>query len=720
MENVMKNIFKKLTNHFFIIVTSVSIIGMIPASPEEGMYPLSEIDKVDLVKAGLKIDPKEIYNPEGTSLVDALVNIGGCTGSFISENGLIITNHHCVFGFISAASTVENNYLEKGFHAKSFSEEIPAEGVTVKITESYEDVSEQILDAVKHVDDPAERVKIINNKIREISQNASDEKNSITAQVAEMFIGKTYVLFKYRIIRDVRLVYAPPQSIGNFGGETDNWVWPRHTGDFSLIRAYVSKDGSAATYSTENIPFSPKKFLKVNPHGIDEEDFVFILGYPGRTFRHRPSHYLEYQKNYLLPYISELYSFAIDEMEKLGKNDPALKLKYSSRIKGLANTMKNYQGKLKGLNRIDIIGQKKEEEKLLINFINSDKELKTKYGNLFSDISEVYKSVFDIAKADLWFRQLISQSATISLANQLIAHFENLNKPRDENQIQRQAMGRMSASRNLYHPDLEKALLTKLFSDAINFSNGSRIKALDDISGVTPLEKIENLIKLALNSKLIDETNYNSFMKLSAEEFNSLNDPFLTFVKKLKDQSQEIQNQNEINDGTLNKLYADLVDVKMSWKKSNFIPDANSTLRLTYGYIKGYSPADAVYYNPLTTIEGVLEKSITGNEDYTIPEKLKELIAKKDYGKYADKKLSSIPTAMLYNMDTTGGNSGSPILDSYGRLVGVNFDRAYEATINDFAWNESYSRSIGVDIRYVLWVLDKFSDAQNLLNEIGI
>ncbi|MBM4171001.1 MAG: S46 family peptidase [Ignavibacteria bacterium] len=716
----MKNLFNNLTKYLFILIISATICAMIPTSPEEGMYPLSEIDKVDLVKAGLKIDPKEIYNPEGTSLIDALVNIGGCTGSFISENGLIITNHHCAFGSISAASTVENNYLETGFHAKNFSEEIPAKGVTVRITESYEDVSDQVLNAVKNVDDPAERIKIISNKIREISQNASDEKNSITAQVSEMFIGKTYVLFKYRIIRDVRLVYAPPQSIGNFGGETDNWVWPRHTGDFSFMRAYVSKDGSAATYSADNIPFTPKKFLKVNSQGVKEEDFVFILGYPGRTFRHWPSQYLEYQKKYLLPYISDLYAFAIDEMEKLGKNDQALKLKYSSRIKGLANTMKNYRGKLKGLNKIDLIGQKIDEEKLLNLFINSDDQLKIKYGNLMTDISEVYNSVFDIALAELWFRQIISQSTTISLANQLIVHFENLNKPIVDSQVQRQAMGRMGASRNLYHPDIEKALLLKLFSDAFSFSNGSTIHSLSDIKAVTQSEKIELIAKLALNSDLLDETKYNSLMKLSAEEFDLLNDPFINFVKKLREQSLNIQHQNDINSGTLSKLYADLVDVKMLWKKSNFIPDANSTLRLTYGYIKGYSPADAVYYNPLTTIEGVLEKNATGNEDYVIPDKLKELISKKDYGKYADQKLGSIPAAMLYNMDTTGGNSGSPILDAYGRIVGVNFDRAYEATINDFAWNESYSRSIGVDIRYVMWVLDKFSGAQNLLREIGI
>ncbi|NMB82193.1 MAG: S46 family peptidase [Ignavibacteria bacterium] len=297
------------------------LLGMIPASPEEGMYPLSEIDKVDLVKAGLKINPKEVYNPNGISLIDALVNVGGCTGSFISDKGLIITNHHCAYGSIARASTVEKNYLENGFHAQTMEEEIPALGNSCRILESYQDVSIQILDAVKNISDPALRAQTISRKYKEIADAATDEKESIVAEVSEMFAGKSYVLFKYRTIRDVRLVYAPPQSIGNFGGETDNWVWPRHTGDFSLLRAYVAPDGKAATYSKDNVPYKPKKFLKINPNGVEENDFVFILGYPGRTFRHRPSQYIKYQQDYLLPYISDLYDYAIKTLQDISKGN---------------------------------------------------------------------------------------------------------------------------------------------------------------------------------------------------------------------------------------------------------------------------------------------------------------------------------------------------------------------------------------------------------------
>ncbi len=695
------------------------ILGMLPANPEEGMYPLSELDKIDLVEAGLKIDPKEVYNPDGISLVDALVQLSGCTGSFISDKGLIITNHHCAFGAIARSSTVENNYLENGFHAKSFEEEIPATGYTCRITESYEDVSEIILDAVKNVSDPSERTKIIANKIQELSDAATNESESIVASVSEMFAGKTYVLFKYRIIRDVRLVYAPPQSIGNFGGETDNWVWPRHTGDFSIMRAYVTPDGKAAAYSKENIPFTPKKYLKVNPNGVEEGDFVFMLGYPGRTFRHRPSQYLKYQQEHLLPYISELYGYAINTMEELSTGDKALKLAFASRIKGLANTMKNFQGKLKGLKKIDLVSQKVEEEKQLAEFINENPELKAKYGNLFSEIENVFQRVDKSARADLWLRQIYSTSIKLSLANFILEYSEELTKPEAERKQSYQEKNinrtkeRFASALSSFNPKFEEAMLNKMFDDASKFGEGSKISAFESFS-----DKNE-VINMIMDSKISEKEYFDKLIEGGQNAVDESDDPIFSFTQKIREQNQALSDENNRNEGTLNKLYGDLVDVKMLWKKTNFIPDANSTLRLTYGYIKGYSPADATYMEPFTSIDGIIEKNTTGNEDFVIPDKLKTLHSKKDFGKYVSAKRGKLPVSMLYNMDTTGGNSGSPVLNAYGELIGVNFDRAYEATINDFAWNESYSRSIGVDIRYVLWVLDKYSGAENILDEIN-
>ena len=722
---ISNKVFKLLTFTIFLAV----LFGMISTTPEEGMYPLSEIQNIDLQKAGLKIETKEVYNPNGISLVDALVNIGGCTGSFISDNGLIITNHHCAFGAISRASTVEKNYLENGFHAKSMNEEIPSQGARCRITESYQDVSDLILSAVQNISDPVERTKTIAKKIKELTDSATNENESTVAEVSEMFIGRTYVLFKYRVIRDVRLVYAPPQSIGNFGGETDNWIWPRHTGDFSLIRAYVAPDGKAAVYSKENVPYKPKKFLKINPNGVEDGDFVFQLGYPGRTFRHRPSDYIKYQQEYLLPYISGLNQYAIETMQELSSGNKELTLAFANRIKGLANTMKNYQGKIKGLKKIDLVSQKKEEEKQLQLFINSNATLKAKYCSLLDEIHSVFDRININAQADLWLRQLNNFSPTIALANFVLNYSDELVKP-DAERITgfqeknfRQSLSQIERSKDNYNAEFEETMLMKMFSDATGFKQSNRIVAVDEIyesNGINHIDAFQKFItNYVLGSKLRDKEYFSSLLTKKPDEISALQDPLLIFAKKIRMQNQVNDKENQKNEGKLNKLYADFVDAKMIWKNKNFIPDANSTLRLTFGYIKGYNPADAVFMQPFTSLDGVIEKYSTGEKDFVIPDKLKTLYDKKDFGKYISKKTKKLPVAMLYDMDTTGGNSGSPLFDAYGNLVGVNFDRAYEATINDFAWNESYSRSIGVDIRYVLWVLDKFSGAENLLKEIG-
>ncbi len=706
------------------------VLGMIPASPEEGMYPMSEIEKVDLQKAGLKLSIKEVYNPEGVSLVDALVNLSGCTGSFISDQGLIITNHHCAYGAIARSSTVEKNYLDNGFHATNFEEEIPSPGYTARIIESYQDVSDQVLEAIKNINDPLERTKALAAKTKSIAEAAANEKESIVADVSEMFAGKTYVLFKYRIIRDVRLVYAPPQSIGNFGGETDNWVWPRHTGDFSLMRAYVAPDGKAAAYAKENIPFKPKKFLRINPKGVEEGDFTFILGYPGRTFRHRPAEFIKYQQEYLMPFVANNYEYAIKTMQELSLGDKAKKLAFASRIKGLANTMKNYQGKLSGLKKINLVDQKFEEEKQLQKFIDAEPKLKQQFGNIFADIHNIYKEINSTANADLWVRQVNSFSPSLSLASFVLNYTEEMQKPEAERRPAfqekglKQTLAQVQNMKSGYNADFEKAMLSKMLLDASKLKQPSRVAAVDYLlegKSVNPESIFAEFIdKYVINSKIMQKEYFESLLTKKPEELLSSGDQLFSFASKIKLQSQASEKSAQISEGKLNKLYGVLVDVKMLWKKTNFIPDANSTLRLTYGYVKGYNPADAVYYEPFTSIDGVIEKGNTGEEDFVVPDKLRTLYEKKDFGKYVSGRTKKLPIALLYNMDTTGGNSGSPILDAYGNLIGVNFDRAYGATINDFAWNESYSRSIGVDIRYVLWVLDKFSGAENILKEIGV
>ncbi len=710
------------------ILLGVSGLQFTNMSPEEGMYPLSEISKLDMKKAGLKIDQSQVYNPNGLSLVDALVNVGGCTGSFVSSAGLIITNHHCAFESVQLASTPEKDYLTNGFVAKNYEEEIPAKNLTCKITDSYEDVSVKILESVKEVIDPSERINKINAKIAEIIKVEEGKDKTIKAEISEMFIGRTYVLFRYKIIKDVRLVYVPMRAIGEFGGEGDNWVWPRHTGDFSFMRAYVAKDGSAAGYSKYNVPYQPKKFLQVNPNGANEGDFVFILGYPGRTFRNYPAKYIEYQEKFQLPYMSSLYEWQNKQMEETSINKE-LELKQASRIKRKANVLKNYKGKIKGLRNIELVQQKYNQEKDLQKFIEADATLNTKYGAMLRNIDMVYTEVFSDAKKFLVLDQFIPSSNALSAANIMNGLRKKIASAKPEEQEKIFADSKVAIKKQLdtqydtYVIETEKRLLKRAIMDGLQLQSAERFNVIPKFN----IEKQKNLEigvdkyvnTLFTKSMFIMPSVVAAVLDMPLKDFMKIKDPMFDLAANA---SAEVDKMNVIRkerNGKLNKLLADYVEVSILFKKTNFIPDANSTLRLTYGHVKGYTPVDATYMKPTTTLTGLIEKGQSSGE-YYLPNYIRELYKNKDFGRWTTKDKRDVPIAFLYDMDTTGGNSGSPILDENGNLVGVNFDRSYEATINDFAWNELYSRSIGCDIRYVLWVAQKVDHAEHIIKELGV
>jgi len=684
---------------------------------------LSDIKNINLNEKGLKINVDEVYNPNGVSLIDALVKIGGCTGSFVSNEGLIITNHHCVFGIVSNASTVENNYLENGFLAETREREMPAKGLSCRITDSYEDVSKEVLEAADSAKDVSKRTTAISTKIKEIVEREQKNDSTITAEVSEMFVGEQYILFRYKIINDVRLVYVPPRTIGEFGGDSDNWVWPRHNGDFSFVRAYVSPEGKPAKYSENNIPYQPKKILQVNPNGVKEEDFVFILGYPGRTYKHQPSQFLMMQEKYQLPYIQNTFEWLINLYLKHGENDPVFALSIADDIKGLANTEKNYRGKIQGLERLKLVQKKQDEEKQLQQFIDSDAKFKEKYGSVLKDIDEVYKDAFSSGRRSLVLNVLSRYVNYYRLAEIFIEYKKEMLKPDSERKTNYKEAKRNEIFNNItnlynnFNPDLELSILNKVLSDASSFDE------MKDIEPFKSFRKAEN--KQEFISKLYEDTfinnseEYFELLNDDDETVNDIDDPYLNFTEGASE-LYEIERKNSLaRDGKLNILLARLNDVKRLWLQKSFVPDANSTLRLTYGYVRGYNPADATYYKPNTTLKGMIEKG-KPEGDYRLNEKIKELYAKKDFGKFVHPELNDVPVAFIYNMDTSGGNSGSPILDAYGRIVGVNFDRAFEATVNDYTWSESYSRSIGVDIRFVLWTAQKVGGADFLLKEIGV
>lgn len=713
----------------FIPLMVLMIIGSAYSPPDEGMYPLSELKKVNLNSAGLKIDQKLIYNPDSISLVDALVNVGGCTGSFVSAEGLIITNHHCAFGAVQQASTPEHDYLDSGFTARTREEELEAKGLTCRITESYQDVSDKVLTSVSNVTDPASRIQLIRAEMKKLAAEAEAQDSTIKAEVSEMFIGRTYVLFRYKVIRDVRIVYVPSRNIGEFGGETDNWVWPRHTGDFSFMRAYVAPDGSSASYSKNNVPYKPQKFLRINPNGVSENDFVFIMGYPGRTFRNRPAQFINYQQQYQLPYIAGLYEFENQAMEDAGKKDKASTLKLATRIKRNANVLKNYRGKLKGLNAIGLVEQKQTEDAELAQFINSDAGLKEKYGSLMNDIDDLYQKINNEAYRDLWLSQIYSSTSLLNIAHEVNSFKRSLNAKAwtERQQFFNDSIsvlaGKLRDIYDSYDQDADKSIFSKMLKDAAKLPNIQRVDAVDKkvLKGFNTQDQIDRFVSNSfLYTKLKDsDFVFNTILK-SLRNLSTYNDPLMLFESDINDQIASLKSEKDKREGLLNKLMGDYIAVKEIFKKGDFIPDANSTLRLTYGYVRGYSPADATWMKPFTGVKGILEKGSSGDPEFEYPEKIKTLWKAGDFGPFEKADLKDVPVAFLYNLDTTGGNSGSPVMNANGELVGVNFDRAYEATINDYAWNESYSRSIGVDIRYVLWVASKVDKADFLLKEIGV
>ena len=708
------------------------------ASADEGMYPLSEIHKLNLKSKGFKIAAKDLYNPQGVSLVDAIVNVGGCTGSFVSRDGLILTNHHCAFGAVQAASSAKNDYLTNGFLARDRSEEIPAKGYTCRITEAYRDVSAEVLGAVKETMTYVERTKAIEQKVKEIVTTEEARARDIRAEVAEMFAGKSYVLFIYRNIKDVRLVYVPPRSIGEFGGETDNWVWPRHTGDFSFLRAYVGKDGTGAEYSSDNVPYTPRRFLNVAPQGVNENDFVFILGYPGRTYRHQPSFFYEYHEKYFLPFNADWNAWQIDMMEAAGKTDPEVAIRLSRRIKSLANRVKNYRGKLQGFQRLNLVGKKHEEERALQAYIDADPQRQAGYGGVLPEMEKIYREMMAGAPRASVLGQITGSSVFLDAAYSAFKLAAQLQK--DDLQRQPAYMNRnLPALRNrleLAYADrneaIDKLFLKEMLRRACALPQGQKITAVEALlskSASTSADAaIETFVEQAhATSPLRDPAFLKAYMDKKPEELQALNDPLLEFAAALDSDLEMNRDVERARNGALSRLFAQLVEAKQLWRQTEhsgaamgFIPDANGTLRLTFGHLRGYSPNDAVRYEPVTTLGGVREKSLRGGEEFEVPPKLIELWQAKDFGTFENRKLRDVPVAILYDTDTTGGNSGSPVMNAKGELVGVNFDRAYEATINDYQWSTDYSRSIAVDIRYVLWVVEKFAGADFLLKEMGV
>jgi hypothetical protein len=714
----------------FIVVIFLCLNLSFFLHPEEGMIPLSEIHKLDLKALGFQLDSTELYNPNGISLIDGIINLKGCTASFVSPDGLMLTNYHCAFGAIQSVTTKEKDYMRDGFIANNRSLEVKAESYTVRVIESYREVSKEVLEVVKKEMDYAQRTKAIEKKIKEIELEIEKKYPGRRAEVAEMFMGKTYILFVYTYLKDVRLVYAPPRSIGEFGGEIDNWMWPRHTGDFAFLRAYTAPDGSFADYSPDNVPYHPKKYLQLAPEGVKEEDFVFILGYPGTTHRHRTSYFISFEEEVIKPYLVKLYHYMINILEEMSKKGRTVEIKLSSRLKSLWNGMKRNQGQLKGMKNLKLAQRRKEKENALQEFINADPKLREKYGNLLQQLKNLYDEKTKDAGYDLLLDNFLKSSTLLNNAYKVYEasiEREKEDAERESDYMDRnfdRTLQRMKRDLRNYYEPVDKIFLKDMFLRAIKLKEKGypSIPAVEEIIKSTDdAEKaIDAFIETAYQlSKLNGESYMMDLLKKTTGELDQVEDPFIRLARALYPTYKSRKDKEKRQKGQLDQLLSQLIDVKKVFAGKDFIPDANSTLRLTYGHIRGYSPADAVINTPFTTLGGVVEKH-SGEEPFNAPQKLIDLYKAKDFGRFVHPGLKDVPVGMLYNTDTTGGNSGSPVLNAKGQLVGLNFDRVFEATINDYAWDESYSRSIGVDVRYILWFLDKFGGARHLLKEMKI
>ena len=699
----------------FLSSLLISFVNMVD---EEGIFPMSDLSKLDLNKAGLEISVDDIYNESRPALVNALVRLGGCTGSFISETGLIITNHHCVFSQVAAASSSENNHLEDGFYAKDQFKEIKT-SLPCKITQSYFDVSALVLAGINEGMDALERKKTIKNNITNIEQQEQKKYNTLTVEISEMLVGKKYTLFRYKTLNDVRLVYVPPKNIGKFGGETDNWEWPRHNADFSVVRAYEN-----------GVPYTPESHLEVNPKGTQEGDFTFILGYPGRTYRNQTAEFLDYQNNYVLPIISDWFDFRIEATKEFIGDDMDLQLAYSGRVASLSNTTKNFKGKMQGLKRTDVIKQTYKDQNKLREYAESNPKLNS-YLSLFDKNKELYKRKFELSTDYLYLNQLYGNgifagAAYTALHAQKALDWKDQypNKKAYIEQNKEEILKTLGSYRSVVnHESLEKELFMELFYRL----SQSKLRQVREVFQVDKVGKDGTVIKeyaakLWESSKLYDVADATITMNNSLSKHLKTKGGLVTIASEVNNLFGDMQvEMNQIN-AEIDEIIPRFNDLELNLNGGEFIPDANGTLRFTYGYIKGYEPEDGVVMSPFTTIKGIFEKAEgTDNPDYFLQQKYIDMmkeIEPADVLKHP--KNGEVVVGLLYNMDTTGGNSGSPIMDSKGRIVGVNFDRAYTATINDYAWNESYSRSIGVDIRYVLYVMKYFGEADNVLAEMGV
>ncbi len=700
---------------------------------DEGMWlPLLLGQQVynDMVKKGLKLSKDQLYSVNKASLKDAIVIFGGgCTGEIVSSEGLIFTNHHCGYDAIASASTVDHNYLRDGFYAKNKAEEIPAQGLSVQFLLRIDDVTAEVLDSLKGLQG-MDRTQKQSAVLAAINKRFSDKDKSIEARVSSLFKGNQFLVFIYQRYNDIRLVGAPPESVGKFGGDTDNWEWPRHTGDYSIFRVYTGKDNAPAAYAAENTPLKPKWFLPVSIKGIKDGDFSMIWGYPGGTNRYETSYGVKQKIDIDNPTLVKLRDVRLKYMFEEMKNDPAIKLQLASSYAGIANYWKFFDGESKQLIKYDVYGQKKAAEEKFIAWAKG----KPEYENIFADWAKAYDAWRPYSKHRVYMNEGIMGSPLIAFSSSLLQVERAMVDPKANSGDIKKAVDAASKAREEFLKEENIAsdrnilgAVLKMFYDdiaqeqqPIGFYYAIKDKYGDLKDEATYKKYAADVFK---NTMILDDAKWNAWAA-NPDATKLQDDPAFNiasaFVKNYNSKFAPFFQQFTVKNNEFGRLYLKGIMEMDPAKAKMMYPDATFTMRVSYGNVKSYNPRDAVHYDYVTTSKGLLEKYVPGDYEFDLPAKQIELLKKKDFGQYMDKNRKDLVIDFITTNDITGGNSGSPVINGNGELIGLAFDGNYEALSHKIAFDKDLNRTICVDIRYVLWCIDKLGGGSNIIKELKL
>ncbi|WP_276505006.1 S46 family peptidase [Terrimonas pollutisoli] len=721
---------KKVKLLILSILLIVSIVSQVKAG--EGMwlpFLLEKLNEKEMKSMGMKISAKDIYDINKGSLKDAVVSFGGfCTGEVISAKGLVLTNHHCGFDAVQNHSTLDHNYIRDGFWAKTNAEELPNPTLYVTFIVRIDDVSKQVLNGVTAGMTEAERQSIIDKNAQQI--NSSVKKESYQSSfIKPFFEGNQYFLFVTETYNDVRLVGAPPSSIGNFGKDTDNWMWPRHTGDFSLFRIYAGKDNKPAAYSPGNVPYVPRKALSVSLDGVAENDFTMVFGFPGKTTEYLPSTAVQQIVDINDPAKIAIRDKALAVIDSFMRKDEQVKIQYAAKYASISNAWKKWQGEISGLKRTNGVDKKKNYEAQFQKRVQANPQWKTNYGTILDDLNAAYAELKPYGLARDYYLEITSKIELLAIASQLnslVKAYEQNGEKGYTEQLEK-VKAKLNDIYGEYNAEVDRRLFRSLMEMYIKdqpaeyiapiAKNGWADQNTHD-PGITILEALCYSVSDLPSADKVKSHLLVADPKMAVAAIKK-DSAFLLYLDMSKTYNEKVAARlNEIQN-RINQLQRTYMQAQMEvMKERKFYPDANSTLRVTYGNVKGYNARDAVKYDYYSYMEGLMEKYKPGDYEFDVPARLRELYQKKDFGQYG--KNGRMPVCFIAANHTTGGNSGSPALDAYGNLIGLNFDRVWEGTMSDINYDPSICRNIMVDIRYVLFIIDKYAGAGHLVKEMKL